>query len=214
MATPAPDADAPTGSGGAHGNWRERLPDVPRGGESYAELIEAVRLLQDRLCAADVPETVMAQVASRLRDIAALLAEYEVPEAKAPIGLRFDLPGRGHPLLPPFVVTEWTDDLLRADVVFGRYYLGGNGAAHGGSIPLLFDEVLGILANTAGPVARTAYLTTNYRHITRIGAPLRVEATVDKREGRKRYVAGRIYDGDVVVSDAEALFVELRPGQP
>ena len=43
---------------------------------------------------------------------------------------------------------------------------------------------------------------------------LRVDARVDRSEGRKIFVAGRLLDGDTVLSDAEALFVKLNPGQP
>jgi hypothetical protein len=33
-------------------------------------------------------------------------------------------------------------------------------------------------------------------------------------EGRKIFVSGRLRDGDAVLTDAEALFVLLKPGQP
>ena len=104
---------------------------------------------------------------------------------------------------------------MRGRVVFTRIYLGGNGAAHGGTVPLLFDEVLGRLNSSGGrSVGRTAYLHVNYRHITPIGRELELEATLDRIEGRKRFITGRLRDGDTVVADAEGLFVELLPGQP
>jgi acyl-coenzyme A thioesterase PaaI-like protein len=113
------------------------------------------------------------------------------------------------------VVDEATESLVRGRVVFRPFYLGGNGAAHGGTVPLLFDEVVGRLASAGGPrPARTAYLTVNYRAITPIGVELQLEATVDRREGRKRFASGRLYDGDRLIADCDALFVELRPGQP
>ena len=37
---------------------------------------------------------------------------------------------------------------------------------------------------------------------------------VDRVEGRKIFVSGRLSDGDTVLTDAEALFVLLKPGQP
>lgn len=76
-------------------------------------------------------------------------------------------------------------------------------------LPLTFDEVLGRLANSGErPTVRTGYITVNYRVITRIGVEHRID-------GRKRWVTGRLLDpAGMVVSDAEGLFVELRPGQP
>ena len=119
-------------------------------------------------------------------------------------------------MLLPLIVDEWTDTRVRGSVTFTRAHLGGNGAAHGGMLPLLFDEVLGRLANSGErPTARTAYITVSYRVITRIGVEHRIEADIDRIDGRKRWVTGRLVDpAGMVVSDAEGLFVELRPGQP
>ena len=64
------------------------------------------------------------------------------------------------------------------------------------------------------PPARTAYLTVNYRAITPIEVELRLEASVDRTEGRKTWATGRLYDGERLVADAEGLFVKLRPGMP
>jgi hypothetical protein len=83
-------------------------------------------------------------------------------------------------------------------------------------VPLLFDEVLGRLANSGDrPIARTAYLTVNYRYITRVGIDHQLEAEVQRIAGRKRWVTGRLKDpAGTTVADAEGLFVQLRPGQP
>jgi hypothetical protein len=82
-------------------------------------------------------------------------------------------------------------------------------------LPLLFDEVLGRLANSVGrTVARTAYLKVNFRKITPIGVTLHVDATVDRIEGRKRWVSARLLNGGTLIADAEWLFVELLPDQP
>jgi acyl-CoA thioesterase FadM len=67
---------------------------------------------------------------------------------------------------------------------------------------------------TGGPRQRTAYLHVNYRQIVPINQELQVDAWVDRVEGRKIFVSGRLSDGDTVLTDAEALFVLLKPGQP
>ncbi|MBB5160612.1 hypothetical protein [Mycobacterium sp. AZCC_0083] len=50
--------------------------------------------------------------------------------------------------------------------------------------------------------------------MTPIGRRLELDATLDRVEGRKRFVSGRLRDGTATVADAEGLFVELFPGQP
>jgi acyl-CoA thioesterase FadM len=61
---------------------------------------------------------------------------------------------------------------------------------------------------------RTAYLHVNYRKIVPIDKDLQVDARIDRSEGRKIFVTGRLFDGDALLCDAEALFVKLNPGQP
>jgi acyl-coenzyme A thioesterase PaaI-like protein len=118
-------------------------------------------------------------------------------------------------MAPVVEITEHSDSYARGHVYFGRFYLGGNGAVHGGAIPLAFDELMGRLANTGGrSPSRTAYLHVNYRNITPIETPLAIEARFEAEEGRKRTLTGVIRDGDTVCADAEGLFVALRPGQP
>ena len=40
------------------------------------------------------------------------------------------------------------------------------------------------------------------------------DARIDRIEGRKIFVTGRLCDGAEVLTEAEALFVRLKPGQP
>ncbi|OOK82235.1 hypothetical protein BZL30_0081 [Mycobacterium kansasii] len=61
---------------------------------------------------------------------------------------------------------------------------------------------------------RTAYLTINYRNIVPIEKKLQVDAGVDRVDGRKIFVSGRLTDGDTLLTEADALFVRLKPGQP
>jgi acyl-coenzyme A thioesterase PaaI-like protein len=196
--------------------WQNRHIDLHAGGPDFGRFVAAVRRLQDAVVQIAPPDDDVGRAADEVDRLAASLEKWQVGEWERYAGRRPDLPGRGHPLLLPFTVDERTDTSVRGRVVFGPYYLGGNGAAHGGALPLLFDEVLGILANSSEPPppARTAYLTTNYRAITPVEVELRVEATVDRVDGRKRWASARLYDGERLVADAEGLFVKLRPGMP
>jgi acyl-coenzyme A thioesterase PaaI-like protein len=177
-------------------------------------MIEALRLIQERITAASPPDAVVAETAGVLEKLAATLGPYEVDESRQIAGRRMDLPGRGQALVPVLDIDDWDEQHVRARVALGRFYLGAGGAAHGGVLSLIFDEMLGRLANTGRTRSRTAFLHVNYRNITPIGPELRVEAHVDRVEGRKRFLTGAIYHDGTLTADAEGLFVELRPGQP
>jgi hypothetical protein len=195
--------------------WQTLAHDPTRGGPNLGRLIEAVRAVQDAVVEAAAPDDVALGVAERLEQIAADLKPWAVEEQDRVAGRRPDLPGRGHPLLLPVIIDEEDDTHVRGRVTFRQYHLGGHGAAHGGTLPLLFDDVVGRLASALPPrIARTAFLTVNYRAITPLDVELRVDASLDKIEGRKRWASGRLYHGELLLADANGLFVELRPGQP
>lgn len=207
--TPWPDVDVPAEF------EREEHRSNPRGGAEFAALHATQRLLQDRLAGAALPADLAHEVTDRLQQIAQLLGDYQMPEPDRIDGWRADLPGRGHPLLPPYLIDDEAEATLTGRVTFTRFYLGGNGAAHGGSHPLLFDDVLGRVMNHRQPgVSRTAFLKVNYRRVTPLDVELRWEASRDRVEGRKRWGSARLFDpSGELVSDAEALFLQLLPGQ-
>jgi acyl-coenzyme A thioesterase PaaI-like protein len=187
----------------------------PRGGDGFAAAYAAQRLVQDRFAGAALPPGVAAAVTRRLQELADLLGEHQVPEADRHDGWRPDLPGRGLPMMPPYVLDEEGAASLRGRVTFTRFYLGGNGAAHGGAHPMLFDDVLGRVMNHHQPgVARTVSLTVNYRRITPLDVELSFEATRDRVDGRKRWGSARLFDpSGAVVADCDAFFLQLLPGQ-
>jgi acyl-coenzyme A thioesterase PaaI-like protein len=171
--------------------------------------------LQDHTRAADAPDDVITKAADLIEQVSDLLAPFDADEWTTPSGRRMDLPNRGNIMQVPADLTT-TGDLVGGVVHFRRYHLGRNGAVHGGAVAQLWDSVLGFAAFrlTRSFKQRTAYLHVNYRQIVPIEKELRVDARVDRSEGRKIFVAGRLLDGDTVLSDAEALFVKLNPGQP
>ena len=79
-------------------------------------------------------------------------------------------------------------------VTYTDAHAGAGEAVHGGQVMLLFDEMLGGVAGSV-TASRTASLTVNYRSLTPMGVELRVEGWVDRVEGRKIYVRGRLLDG-------------------
>ena len=186
-----------------------------RGGPDYGRFIEAVRTLQDHTRAADAPDDVITKAADMIEAAAELLAPFDADEWTTPSGRRMDLPNRGNIMQVPAdlrTVGDEVDGVVR----FRRFHLGRNGAVHGGAVALMWDSVLGFAAFrlTRSLKQRTAYLHVNYRKIVPIDRDLQVDARIDRSEGRKIFVTGRLFDGDALLCDAEALFVKLNPGQP
>jgi acyl-coenzyme A thioesterase PaaI-like protein len=187
-----------------------------RGGPDYGRFVEAVRTLQDHARSADAPDDVIARAADVLDELNRQLGPFDTDEWHSPSGRRMDLPNRGNILQVPVDLAVTEDGRIGGTARFGRYHLGRNGAVHGGALALLFDSLLGFTAFTLGNsrYQRTAYLHVNYRQIVPVERELGVDATIDRTEGRKIFVSGRLLDGDTVLCEAEALFVKLKPGQP
>jgi acyl-coenzyme A thioesterase PaaI-like protein len=195
--------------------WEEPAVRSPGGGAEYGEMIGALRGFLDAVAAAAPDTATTITLAEDLNGWADRLVEVAVPERKQVFARRLDLPGRGQTMSPNFIPTEGDTQGVRGTVTFGRYFLGGGGAVHGGAIPLLFDEVLGRLASsgTRAP-ARTAYLHTDFRSITPVGEELSVRAWFVSEQGRKRLLRAELHHGDTLCAEAEGLFIELRPDQP
>ena len=192
-------------------------PPIPttKGGADYGRFVEAVRSLQDHTRAVDAPDDVITKASDLIDEVTALLNPYWADEWASPSGRRMDLPNRGNILQVPVKLAR-VDDRIQGTARFRRFHLGRNGAAHGGSVALLFDSVLGYTAAklTRSPYQRTAFLHVNYRHIAAVEKELQVEAGIERVDGRKIFVDARLTDGATLLADAEALFVRLRPGQP
>jgi acyl-CoA thioesterase FadM len=183
------------------------------GGNAYAELLDATRAFLDAACAADAPAEVSADVATALGTLTARLAPHAADALSAPAGNRSDLPGEGHPMLPPVVLTDWSPDTVRGQVTFRRAHDASGHAVHGGMLPLVYDDVLGRLAARQAPMLRTAYLTVEYKAVTPIGQPVAVEARIEEIEGRKVFLSGRMHLDGTTLTTARALFVVLRDAQ-
>jgi acyl-coenzyme A thioesterase PaaI-like protein len=187
-----------------------------KGGPDYGRFVDAVRKLQDHARAVDAPDAVISDAADRLEQLSALLTPYDADEWHSPSGRRMDLPVRGNVLTIPMDAHKTDDGRVEGWARFSRFHLGRNGAVHGGSLGMLFDTVLGLTASvlTGSRRQRTAYLKIDYRNIVPIEKELQFEAGIDNVDGRKMFVSGRLSDGDTLLTEADALFVRLKPGQP
>ncbi|MFF3573391.1 PaaI family thioesterase [Nocardia jiangxiensis] len=186
-----------------------------KGGVEFDALVAEFRRMHAALCAAVPDPELTAELRREFRDAADRLELTREPVEENRASRRVGLSSRGHPTLVPFDVEHIDERSVTVTVEFSDVHLGGNGAVHGGTIPLLFDDLLGMLVAEKGQKhSRTAFLKVNYRKITPIDTPLRAEATIDRIDGRKTWVSGRLYHGSEVTADAEALFLRLLPGQP
>jgi acyl-coenzyme A thioesterase PaaI-like protein len=195
--------------------WQEPSVRSPGGGPEYGDMIAALRDFLDDVAAA-APDTATTMALTKdLKNWAERLSQDAVPERKQIFARRLDLPGRGQTMSPNFIPVTGDHECVQGTVTFGRFFLGGGGAVHGGAIPLLFDEVLGRLASSGDRApARTAYLHTDFRSITPVGEQLEVRAWFVSEQGRKRLLRAELTHGDRLCAEAEGLFVVLRPGQP
>lgn len=163
----ADDPGAPAhGPDGLEPDTSWGIPLSEDGGPDFGRMIEALRLVQERITTASPPHDVVAGAADTLEKLAAELAPFEVDETRQVAAHRLDLPGRGQAMTPVIHIDEWDEQHVAAHVTLGRFYLGSGGAAHGGVLGLIFDETLGRLANTGRTRSRTAYLHVNFRRIT------------------------------------------------
>ena len=178
--------------------------------------VAAMRRLQDLTASTDPENAMWATAAERMKDLCALLQEHQVPEGRAPAGRVIDLPGLGHPLLPPWTVTDFGPDGVTMEGLFTRSHVGGNNAVHGGMIPLLYDWHFGMIVSTAGlSPSRTAYLHVDYRNITPIDEPLTAYGRIAEIDGRKAFVTATMTAADgTLLTEANGLMVRLLPHQP
>ncbi|WP_269305065.1 PaaI family thioesterase [Aeromicrobium sp. HA] len=181
---------------------------------AYGELVEHLHAVQNALAAMPMDREAIDGLAADLAGWRERLEPLATDEQHQVNGRVAELPVRGHAMLPELLVTSRTRDRVEGTVRFGRWFMGGGMAVHGGAVTLLFDEVLGILASlAAGGITRTAYLNTSYRALTPIDTELEAIAWIDRVEGRKWFVRGELRHGDVVCAEAEGLFLRLLPEQ-
>jgi acyl-coenzyme A thioesterase PaaI-like protein len=176
----------------------------------------ALRRLQDLTVSTNPDPSMWTAATERIDNACALLDRHQVPETLAQAGRVLELPGLGHPLLPPWTLTNSGADGVTMEGHFTRSHVGGNNAVHGGFIPLLYDWLFGMVVSTAGiRPTRTAYLHVDYRKITPIDEPLTARGSISDIDGRKVFISSTMTaDDGTLLSEANGLMVRLLPHQP
>lgn len=183
---------------------------------AFGRFVAAMRRAEDLAVSADPDPATWEEAARRVEELIALLAPFEAAEGLAPAGRSPSLPAAGSLLMPPWVLRRFGPEGVEAGVQFSRFHVGGNGAVHGGVIPMMFDTVFGMLLHATGrPISRTAFLHVDYRNVTPINVPLTARGWVSGIEGRKAFVNAELTDPDgKLLAESHGLMVSLLPGQP
>ncbi|HYB82349.1 MAG TPA: PaaI family thioesterase [Mycobacterium sp.] len=198
---------------------RGGFPEIKPADDAPPELgrfVAAMRRLHDLTVSTNPDWTMWATAAEHVENACALLDGHQVPEGLAPAGRVIELPGLGHPLLPPWTVTESGPDGVTMEGHFTRSHVGGNNAVHGGMIPLFYDWLFGMVVSTAGiPPTRTGYLHVDYRNITPIDTQLTAHGRITDIDGRKIFISATMTAADgMLLTEASGLMVRLLPHQP
>jgi acyl-coenzyme A thioesterase PaaI-like protein len=187
--------------------------EVDRIEAAYAPLTTAVRELVD----ATIRSTVSPEEAA-LAEVEAVVARLRKEQMPGPAGVRFNSEGRSwnwgnaavglrNAIAPPLEITHVRSGLAHATVDLGAAYEGPPGLVHGGVTAMLLDHLMGETAAAAFTrVTFTGTLTIVYRRGTPLG-PLRLDARIDREEGRKVWVVASIGDDEGPTVEAEGVFI-------
>lgn len=115
--------------------------------------------------------------------------------------------GPANPLAPPMNIYKEDEATLKAFVTFSSAFEGGPGLTHGGCVAAAFDELLGLTQSLTGKAGMTGTLKVRYRNPCPLHTELVMQGNVHKMEGRKIIARGTMHAGDVLVADAEAMFI-------
>ena len=185
-------------------------------------LARALRALIDELFPTGAPEEAILEAAEWARQCAEHFATAprapDDPERSSGPQLggmhdfhdRSPLRGLSNPIAPGIEIeTDRDAGTARALLTFGNAYEGAPGIVHGGFVAAVLDELLGMVAAMSGTVAMTGEFTVRYRAPTPLNEPLRIEARLDRRSGRRIFTSAYMFAGDTRTADCTGLFIAV-----
>ncbi len=92
-------------------------------------------------------------------------------------------------------------------VCFRDTFNGPPDCVHGGVIAAVFDEVLGMTCLANGRGGFTGTLSVRYCNPTPLGRTVTIRSWLDRIEGRKTFVRGTFHESDMVLAEAEGIFI-------
>jgi acyl-coenzyme A thioesterase PaaI-like protein len=119
--------------------------------------------------------------------------------------------GRSNPLAPPLHLRA-DGELTRGWAVWTDAYEGPPETLHGGFVAAAFDDLMGFAQSASGTAGYTGTLTVRMRRPTPLNRRIDYVAGVDRVQGRKIFVWGKASLGEVLLADAQILFIAPRAG--
>lgn len=101
----------------------------------------------------------------------------------------------------------YEDGSIHANVTADWSHEGPFDSVHGGVIALLFDQLLALAQRIEGMRGYTGTLNIRYNKLTPLHRPLHLVARILRIDGRKKFVTGEIWDGDVCTAQCEGIFI-------
>jgi len=102
-------------------------------------------------------------------------------------------------------------DTAVMEVTLGKAFEGAPGRSHGGIVAALVDETMGLVMGLQGVLAFTAQLNIAFLSSTPIGETIIARAWLESRHGRKLTIRATVQARDVLVAEADALFIAVDP---
>jgi acyl-coenzyme A thioesterase PaaI-like protein len=178
--------------------------------DPHDRLGAAARALSEAVVRTGADAEELAVAAARIEAVTAQLAAQPTGQRvhDSPYHAMSIVGGSAHPWAPQLHTTP-DGDGVAGTVVLSAAHEGGPGLAHGGVLSLLLDHAMGQAVYVTGHAAMTVSLEVRYRAPSPLGAELAVSARVERTQGRRVFVAGRIaLDGRTTV-EASGLFLRL-----
>ncbi len=201
---------------------REKLEADPGTWPAKRRLAEAVRELTHNLCSTDASEQELLAIAEIVKQTAQRFADQPIMKNRPGVaemslagGMevfrdRSPLVGLANPLAAPLTLEPDPEgEVVNGEVTFGRAFEGAPGCVHGGFVAAIFDEALGMACSFSGTPGMTGSITIDYRKPTPVLTALRIEARMDRIDGRKIYTSGKLYAGDLMVAESNGLFISI-----
>ncbi len=98
-------------------------------------------------------------------------------------------------------------DKVVTEYEFARRFEGGPGIVHGGIVAAFYDDIMGSVLIAHQAVGVTANLNVNYRRPHPVEVPIRAEAWLAEKAGRKLIVEAAGFLDDQVLAEAKGVFV-------
>jgi acyl-coenzyme A thioesterase PaaI-like protein len=113
-----------------------------------------------------------------------------------------------NPLAPPMVVENQGDDVV-GEVTLSYAYEGPPGAAHGGVVAALIDQIFGSLMVRSDIPSMTGKLTVRYHKPTPLNTKLHLKAWRKEEQGKSILCEAELRSSGALIASAECMMVKV-----